>query len=57
MHNMKDDDGNKDLDDEVNNDFQCLFQLPIEIGDLSTLATNEVQKYNQVYMLKQMWFC
>lgn len=35
----------------------CLFQLPIENGDLSTLATNEVQKYNQVYMLKQMWFC
>ncbi len=34
----------------------CLFQLPIENGDLSTLATNEVPKYNQAYMLKQMWF-
>lgn len=34
----------------------CLFQLPIENDDLNTLATNEVQNYNQVYMLKQMWF-
>lgn len=25
MHNIKDDDGSKELDDEVNNDFLCVY--------------------------------